>query len=165
MARGRTKRLTFSLAAVLGVVLISPAFAYLIGLASIPSFPDPPATRTVAESSMQQQWELHSGNRIGYGSAYDSMALTKINPWSYTYHLLVRCRDQSGGSDAIHRCTYYFPGYRAALSVAAVHLFGSPLNVPTAFFDELKVASLSIWLTRNWAPHQIAAYLASHRAW
>ena len=148
---------------VVGFALLLPVIAYFVGLVLVPTFPDPPANGTVVESSVQEQWQLHSGALLGYGATDRSMSLAKVDPWSYAYHALVRCKDRRGGSDAIHRCIYYFPGYRAALTVAASHLFGSPLNIPASFLDELKVASLSIWLTRNWAPHQIAAYLASHK--
>ena len=89
--------------------------------------------------------------------------MVQVDPWSYAYHNIFHCKDLDKGSDAIHACVYYFPGYMAAYAVATVHLYHSLTPSPPNYVDDLRLSALTIWVTRNWSPQQVAAYLAEHQ--
>ena len=153
-------RLLWVIGAIAVLIALSPGLLYLTGLALLPAFPQSQTIVSTLDESAQEQWATFSGNRLGYG---EPMRMIQIDPWSYAYHNIVRCRNLGEGSAAIHACVYYFPGYMAAFTVAAVHLHFSTMASSASFLDELRLTALSIWVTRNWSPQQVAVYLAEHK--
>ena len=156
----RLKPLLVGLLGIAVLVLVLPGLVYIASLVMLPKLPSPPVSAHMNERA-SHAWAFSGGAGLYLGHATDApMAMVQLNPWSVTWHFLIRCKHNTNNSGDFHACIYYFPGYMAASSAAELHLHKLGYVDPPSFLQALSQVALAIWITRHWSPEQVATYLA-----
>ena len=150
---------TISLALLVSFVLALPGLVYVSSLALLPKLPSPPTTSQIDEHS-KYAWASSGGHGLYLGRVKNApMEMERLDPWSITWHLLVRCKRDTGSSADLHACVYHYPGYMAAVTAANSHFrhLGYPDRLSS--LQSVAMVALTVWITRHWSPEQVAAYL------
>jgi len=156
--------LKHSLTGTLGLavlVLALPGLVYITSLAKLPKFPSPPAASIIDEHS-KHAWAVAGGGGLYLGSYTNvPMAMERLDPWSITWHLLVRCKRNTGHSSDLHFCAYYYRGYLPAITAAGRHFEEIGYKDAQSLWQAISQVALAVWITRHWSSEQVAKYLSS----